>query len=614
MPALEEWEITAHGFLASQLTEHIREMDDGSLVVEDCPIARTGFQTYAVRDLPQESARELGIDLSNPNASIDLYRPASEVFRPEFLASLEGRPIVDSHPPGFVTPENFNQYAKGHIQNVRKGEQMEDGELPVIADLVISAEPLVSKVRNKTARDVSLGYDFAIRRDGKKITQCEMIANHAAIVPSGRAGDLISIGDAAPSESPPTIAPSANPQGAATSLTSTKAAQPKKEKPVANLLKHLKGLALTAYAKDSEDPEKVAEAAEVLNNETPPAEATDKGKDSRTRDGESPDEPVPIAALRQVRVGGRDGNEVSDFKVGDRVKLFGQRAYGIVKDVHSDKVIVLLKYGDGTRGLQACWPNDLVGAHGVPDYQFPVGAKDALPEEDDQEDVEDRKPRGRDRKPAKDAHRQRMHDALDDLLDKEDDGESAEATDADLEELKSLLGQFFSEEEAEPQHEAADIEEPDTAELDGVLEGEPVADGTIEEEQLPEEVQDAPEPAIEEEDPDGEEDLEPVSDKGKAKDRARAADGAAAVLKTLRKSVAHCGDADVQRAFNAALGSVTRASKAGTGSHAAFSTAARARDGAPRTPAARVRAMDQAGSDSVTRLQNAYNTAHKGGK
>ena len=540
MPALEELEITAHGFLASQLTEHIREMDDGSLVVEDCPIARTGFQTYAVRDLPQESARELGIDLSNPNASIDLYRPASEVFKPEFLASLEGRPITDGHPPGFVTPENFNQYAKGHIQNVRKGEQMEDGELPIIADLVISAKPLVSKVRNKTARDVSLGYDFAIRRDGKKIIQCDMLANHNAVVPSGRAGDLISIGDAAPespsvpvSESPPTIAPSANPQGAATSSTST-VVQPKKEiKPVANLLKHLKGLALTAYAKDSEDPEKVAEAAEVLNNETPPAEATDKGKkgkDSRARDGESPDDP-----------------------------------------------------------------------------------------EDDDADVEDRKPRAKDRKPAKDAHRQRMHDALDDLLDKEDDGESAEATDADLEELKSLLGQFFSEEEAEPQHEAADIEEPDTTELDEVLGGEPAVDGTVEEEQLPEEVQDL-EPAIEEEDPDGEEDLAPVGDAGKydmcgkpAKDRARAADGAAAALKIMRPFVARCGDAKVQKAFNAALGSITRSSRATSGSHAAFSSAARARDNAPRVPAERARAADSATS-RVSKLQDAYTTAHKGGK
>jgi hypothetical protein len=232
------------------------------------------------------------------------------------------------------------------------------------------------------------------------------------------------------------------------------------------------------------------------------------------------------------------------------------------------------------------------------------------PEEDDEADVEDRKPHGRDKKPAKDAHRQRMHDALDDLLDKEDDGESAEATDADLEELKNLLGQFFSEEETEPQHEAADLE-PDTAELDEVLEGEPVADGTIEEEQLPEEVQDV-EPAVEEEDPDGEEDLAPVGDK--AKDRARATDGAAAVLKTMRKAVAHCGDADVQRAFNAALGSVTRASRVSTGSHAAFSGAAHARDGAPHAPSARVRAMDQAGPDRVAKLQAAYTTAHKGGK
>ena len=523
---------TSHGYLVSPLTEHLNETSEGFLVVVGCPVARTGWQEYQVSNLPQESAREMGIDISNPNANIDLYRSPSEVFAPEFLASLNGKPICDGHPSGFITTSNFRDLSMGHVQNVRKGEQMEDGETPVIADLVISGEPLVSKIRNGQSKEISLGYDFAIRKEGNKVLQVDMVANHVACVPKGRAGDLIAIGDAAPeaNESPPqSVEPPSIVAPVAEALNQTDTPTKKERKPVKSNIMHLLGLGLRARAADAEtDPEELAQAAMDVGKFQEPvaADKKPKGKDAKARDGESPDDP----------------------------------------------------------------------------------------EEDDEADVEDKKPRAKDRKPAKDAHRQRMHDALDDLLDKEDDGESAEATDADLEELKSLLGQFFSEEEAEPQHEAADIEEPDTAELDGVLEGEPVADGTIEEEQLPEEVQDAPEPAIEEEDPDGEEDLVPAGDKGKAKDRARAADGAAAVLKTLRRSVAHCGDADVQRAFNAALGSVTRASKAGTGSHAAFSTAARARDGAPRTPAARVRAMDQAGPNSVTRLQDAYNTAHKGGK
>src|ERR1700691_4774288 len=124
---LEELSITAHGFLTSQLTDHIHETDEGFLVIESCPIARTGWQTYAVKDLPQQRAKELGIDVSNPHASIELYRPAEEVFHPELLASLEGKSITDGHPPEFVTPATFSQYALGHIQNVRRGDEpMED--------------------------------------------------------------------------------------------------------------------------------------------------------------------------------------------------------------------------------------------------------------------------------------------------------------------------------------------------------------------------------------------------------------------------------------------------------------------------------------------------------
>ena len=44
--------------------DNIHEKEDGTLIVENCPIARTGWQTYAIRDLPQQAAKELGIDVS----------------------------------------------------------------------------------------------------------------------------------------------------------------------------------------------------------------------------------------------------------------------------------------------------------------------------------------------------------------------------------------------------------------------------------------------------------------------------------------------------------------------------------------------------------------------
>ncbi len=308
----QELEVTGHGFLASPLTDNIRVTDEGFLIVEDCPIARTGWQTYTVRDLPQQAAKDLGVDLSDPGASIDLYRPPEEVFHPEFIASLEGKSVTDNHPPQWVDPDNFSRYSMGHLQNVRKGpEPLEDGEWPLLADLVIASEPLVSKVRNKIARENSLGYDYSIRREGDKIVQCDMSGNHNAVVQDGRAGDEVRINDSADggtvlldgsvtpiTESPPTRAAPPGPAallppepGVGPVAPVINATQPKKEKPkVKNNLLHIFGLGLRAKAADAEtSPEELAEMAADVGKATDIGEVTEsrdkgKGKDAPTVD------------------------------------------------------------------------------------------------------------------------------------------------------------------------------------------------------------------------------------------------------------------------------------------------------------------------------------------
>jgi len=539
-------EISAHGFLTSRLSDHIREMDDGSLVIEDCPIARTGFQEYAVRDLPQERARELGIDTKNPSATIDLYRPASEVFAPEFLASLEGRPITDGHPPGFVTPENFSEYSKGHIQNVRKGsEAMEDGEWPAIADLVISGEPLVSKVRNRQAREVSLGYDYGIRRDGNKIVQCDMVGNHNAIVPKGRAGDLIAIGDSLGESPPDKVQTSA--AAPVTRASTINAVSTKKErKPVNNNLLHLLGLGLRAKAADAEtDPEELAQAAlDVGEFQKPTADKKARDK-KRSRDEEEPEEELIAEDEADIEVTRTQDRKARDRKTRDNADI------------------------EVTR--------------------------------------------------TQDTHRKKMHDALDKLLNEQgcaEDDEEAEATDADLEELKKLLGEFFTEEEAEPAHQA----DADPSELEEVLGAgeEPDAEDELEAEPG-EELAPSGEAELEADDEDPleeEEEAVPVGDRARAKDsavRARAVDSARATLKMLRPAIARCNDSAVKKAFNSAYATVTRSSRASSGGYGQFSRTAQARDVAARQSGGRSRAADKA-EDAIKKLNDYYAQRVKEGK
>lgn len=528
-----------HGYLASQLTDNIHMTDEGYLIVVGCPIARTGWQKYTVADLPKERAAELGIDVSNPSATIDLYRPASEVFNPEFLASLNGKPITDGHPPGgeFVDPDNFHKYAKGHIQNVRKGlEPLEDGEWPVIADLVISAEPLISKVRNKIARENSLGYDFSIDRDGDKIIQCSMLGNHSAVVPKGRAGDYVRIEDAAPEEVVEQTqhtelipAPVAEVIEAITypPIKFSLKLDNKEKQPVSAMQKLLrlvggKHLIESARATDA-DPDKIMELAEALTSVQP------VGDKARAKDDAEPPKDTEKNEFKSDDKKGKDNNE------------------------------------DG-------------------------GAMDA---------------KAKDRKAA--------HDALDKAMDK------SKGRDANVAALKTLLDEFLSEEEKEPEH--ADDVNP--AELEEVLAGEaedcPECGTAHDSEECPgEELVESGEEEVGDEEPDEmgpeEEDHEPADDRKKATDRSRAADGAMATLKFLRPFAARTTDKAFQKAFNNALAATTKSSRTSTGSYGKFASSARARDKAPRNPNPdRARAGDSK-VDQNTKLQEFYDSARKGGK
>ena len=570
MPELMEEELeiipatrSPHGYLASFLSDNIAEKDDGTLVVVGCPIARTGWQKYSVADLPQERAKELGVDVSNPSASIDLYRPAKEVFHPEFLSSLNGCTITDGHPPNgeFVNPKNFNKYAMGHIQNVRKGtEPMEDGEWPIIADLVISAEPLIGKVRNKSAREISLGYDFSIDRDGDKIVQCGMLGNHNAVVPKGRAGGLIRIEDAEP-------ASLAEPIVTATSLpTSTPA-------PVVEALEAAK-----AYTPIVLPPIPTKEKQTVAENKP-------KKDWLRIFKGKH--------LIEMARAADADPEDVMDA----------------AEAIASDEV-----EAPKNTGANEFKSEDKKGAK---DGELPAALKEHEFKAKDEEE-----------EPMADA-RKKAHDALDRAID-------AKAKDADVEELKKLLDEFLDEEEKEPEHaddkkrakDDDDEEVADAEELEEALNGEdaepcPDCGEAHDSEECPgeEEVESGEEEVGDEEgespDPDSDDDKEDVEDRKKAKDRARTGDAVAAanaMLRMFRPYAARSNDKAFQATFNRALDSVKKSSKPSTGSYGAFASSARARDKSPRNPNPdRARAADGK-ADPITKMQEFYNSAHKGGK
>lgn len=157
---------------------------EGFLLCEGVPVARTGSMQYSPREVPVSPG---------PDGLITITRDEGEVFRPEFLASLNGKPVVDTHPREKVQPRNWRDLTHGIMLNPRRG----DGEANdcIVADLLVTTEHGIQSVRSGK-REVSLGYEADYEELAHGVgRQLNMICNHVALVDEGRCGPRCAIGD-----------------------------------------------------------------------------------------------------------------------------------------------------------------------------------------------------------------------------------------------------------------------------------------------------------------------------------------------------------------------------------------------------------------------------------
>lgn len=172
-------------YYGDKLSKRIAKTPEGFLICQDVPISRTGYQEYLASEI-MENPR-------NGNKIIHVYRPAEEVFNFKSIASFEGKPVTNEHPDEDVTPENYQQYACGHVQNVHPGEGQDSNK--VLADLYITDPGLINSILNGK-REISCGYYAEEKRDASgKLCQTKIRGNHVAVVNSGRAGSNVCIRD-----------------------------------------------------------------------------------------------------------------------------------------------------------------------------------------------------------------------------------------------------------------------------------------------------------------------------------------------------------------------------------------------------------------------------------
>lgn len=170
-------------YYGDRISPHMTDTPEGYLICHDVPIARTGPQDYLARELQMDG---------DPERVITVNRYPDDVFEAATMASFEGKPVTDGHPPENVGPENYAAYTKGHVQNVRRAGDY------IVADLYINDSNLAEEVRNRVKREVSCGYLCNYVPDGAGYKQQRIRGNHVAVVPKGRAGKSVSIQDTAP--------------------------------------------------------------------------------------------------------------------------------------------------------------------------------------------------------------------------------------------------------------------------------------------------------------------------------------------------------------------------------------------------------------------------------
>lgn len=157
---------------------------EGFLLILGCPIARTGEQIYG----PEETPVEVGKD----NIAI-IQREADEVFRPETIASFEGKSLVNNHPDVDVSPENWRDLTLGIVVNVRRGEGADDDLL--LGDVLVMDKGGIELVESGKV-ELSGGYDADYEQfEPGRGRQKNIIGNHVALVDSGRCGPRCSIHD-----------------------------------------------------------------------------------------------------------------------------------------------------------------------------------------------------------------------------------------------------------------------------------------------------------------------------------------------------------------------------------------------------------------------------------
>lgn len=178
----------ARSYYGNKISDNMTMTPEGYLLCANVPIGRTGWMEYLGQELPS--------DFNEPAGNLcRVYRSTEELFNEATMASFEGKSITNTHPTSNLDIDTTPATERGHAQNVRR-----DGDF-LVADLFIKDAGLIHEVQNNLKREVSCGYDCSWSKIGDgKYEQKDIVGNHVAVVPNGRAGSKVAIRDSKPEQ------------------------------------------------------------------------------------------------------------------------------------------------------------------------------------------------------------------------------------------------------------------------------------------------------------------------------------------------------------------------------------------------------------------------------
>ncbi|MBZ9633065.1 DUF2213 domain-containing protein [Clostridium sp. FP1] len=173
-------------YYGDKISDNMSMTPEGYLICSNVKIGRTGAMKYLGQELPSAFKEPMG-------KLCKVSRTPEELFSKATMDSFEGKSVTNTHPSNNLDVNTTPMTERGHIQNIRR-----DGDY-LVGDLFVKDAGLINEIQNNLKREVSCGYDCSWHKiaDGE-YEQRDIIGNHVAVVPNGRAGSRVAIQDSKP--------------------------------------------------------------------------------------------------------------------------------------------------------------------------------------------------------------------------------------------------------------------------------------------------------------------------------------------------------------------------------------------------------------------------------